>query len=125
MKRLLAAVLLLTACAKPETPAPAQGPAAPAVAGNAANGQVLITRYGCTVCHVVPGIERGGVLGPSLVGLAARPTLGEGTVQNTPRNVVQYIINPSTLNPQTSMPAVGIDEPSARDIAAYLLNSGQ
>jgi cytochrome c1 len=39
---------------------------------------------------------------------------------NTPDNLVQWIRNPRAMDSQTAMPAVGVDEAQARDIAAYL-----
>jgi cytochrome c2 len=111
-------ILLLAACTRPETPA--ARPAQPAAAGNVENGRQLLSRYGCTTCHVVPGAN-GGALGPSLVGVGSRPTLGEGAVPNNPENLVRYIQNPASVNPQTSMPTLGINDTEARDMAAYLL----
>jgi cytochrome c len=123
MKRLLL-LLVLAACSKPEAPAaPASASAArSAVAGNVENGQALIGRYGCTTCHVVPGAGGPqGSLGPSLAGVGTRPTLGEGAVPNNPENLVRYIQNPASVNPQTSMPTLGINDTEAHDMAAYLL----
>ena len=124
MKRLaLSLLLLLTAVAcnrdeasKAITPAPA------APIGNAERGRALLAQYGCNVCHIVPGVEGPqGSLGPSLAGVASRPAISFGVVQNTPENLVKYIMEPASLNPQSSMPPVGLTEVDAKDIAAYLI----
>lgn len=80
----------------------------------------LIRRYGCGGCHFVPGVSGadGQVAGP-LVGLSARVYIG-GVAPNTARNLIRWITAPQTLSPGTAMPATGITEAEARDVAAYL-----
>ena len=122
MKR--AAVLLLTfalACNDAEQPATSQAAAA-SPAGNAERGKLLAAQYGCNVCHIVPGVEGPrGSLGPSLEGIASRPAISNGAVKNTPENLAQYIQNPASLNPQSTMPPLGLPAGDANDIAAYLM----
>lgn len=43
-----------------------------------------------------------------------------GRLANTPENLIKWIRDPGAVDPSTVMPAVGIDEAGARDIAAYL-----
>ena len=119
MKRLLP-ILLIVACNRaPETPAP---PAPQAPTGNVERGRQLSAQYGCNVCHVMPGVEGPqGSLGPSLVGLAARPAISLETVPNNPENLTRFIQEPASLNPQSSMPALGIPANDAQDITAFLL----
>jgi cytochrome c2 len=119
MKRLLFLLLTIaTACNRGET----AKSDAPAPVGSAARGPQLAAQYGCNVCHVIPGVAGPqGSLGPSLQGLASRLAISEGAVQNTPANLVQFIQNPASLNPQSSMPPMAIPENDAKDLAAYLL----
>ncbi|MDP9193758.1 MAG: c-type cytochrome [Acidobacteriota bacterium] len=121
MKRL--PILLLTvALACRETPAAQQPPQPPPVPGDAARGKQLIAQYACNVCHAVPGTEgMQGVLAPSLAGLASRPSISNGAVQNTPANIRQFIRSPATLNPQTAMPPIEMPEADARDLTAFLM----
>jgi cytochrome c2 len=96
--------------ARPQTPA-----------GNTERGKQLTTRYGCTVCHVTPGISGPhGMLGPSLAGVASRPLLSNGTYRNTPENLAKFIESPASMNPASSMPPLGVAPADAQDIAAYL-----
>jgi cytochrome c len=123
MKRPGIALLLLllaaAACNRGEA-AKSAAPAPPI--GNADRGKQLAAQYGCNVCHVVPGVEGPqGSLGPTLAGVASRRALSFGTVPNTPENLVKYILDPPAMNPQSSMPPIGLTEPDAKDIAAYLL----
>lgn len=91
--------------------------------GNAANGLALMERYGCAACHVVPGLSRRGPsVAPSLEGVGTKSALG-GAVKNEPEILVQWIMNPSAMDPKTTMPNVGVRESEARDIAAYLYAS--
>jgi cytochrome c1 len=41
-------------------------------------------------------------------------------VANTPANLVAWLVNPAGIDPLTAMPASGVNEAEARDIAAYL-----
>lgn len=119
MKRLALLVILLAACNRPpEQPAAAPEPAA----GNSERGKALAAQYGCNVCHVIPGVDGpAGSLGPSLQGIGARPTFSNGVVQNTLANMAVYIQEPAKLNPQSSMPPLGVPPADAQDIAAYLM----
>jgi len=118
---ILAAVLLLAAaCTRTEQPAASA--AAPAAAGNTERGRTLASQYGCNVCHAIPAVEGpAGSLGPSLDHFATRPTFSNGTVPTTHENLTKFIIEPASMNPQTSMAAVGVNAQDAGDIAAYLL----
>jgi cytochrome c2 len=82
----------------------------------------LMIRYGCAGCHIIPGVPGArGQVGPSLAGFSRRLYVG-GAAVNTPDNLVRWLINPRDLSPHTAMPATGVDEAEARQIAAYLLN---
>jgi len=127
MKRLAFFILLLlplligAACNRDEA-SKSLASSEPAPIGNVERGRTLAGQYGCNVCHAMPGVDGPqGSLGPSLAGIASRPTISLGTVQNTPANLVQFIQNPASLNPQSSMPPIGLPDADAKDIAAYLL----
>ena len=112
MRRFAAILLLLVACARKETP--------PAPAGDAARGKTLIEQYNCTACHIIPGIEGSrGMIGPSLAHVGTRAMIAEKH-QNTPETMAKWIQNPQSFDPGNTMPALGIGEADARDIAAYL-----
>jgi cytochrome c len=118
MKPLLLTLLLTLACNRPEAPAPP--PLAPTTQANAARGQQLIPRYACNVCHIIPGLEGNGRLGPALAGVASRPAISGGHVPNTPKNLRKFIQDPASLNPQTAMPPIQMPDADAADIAAFL-----
>lgn len=81
---------------------------------------MLVTRYGCGGCHSIPGIAGAtGQVGPDLGGLARRVFVGGATV-NMPDQLVNFIVDPKSLDPESAMPRTGISATEARDIAAYL-----
>ncbi|HXA17405.1 MAG TPA: c-type cytochrome [Thermoanaerobaculia bacterium] len=112
MKRYLPliALTLVIACNKQEKPV---------VAGDANHGKQLIDQYGCTACHVIPGITGKGMVGPSLDHIATRQIIAV-SIPNSPQNMQVYIQNPQMANPQNVMPNLGVKPDEARDITAYL-----
>ncbi len=88
--------------------------------GDATRGRDLIGHFGCGSCHTIPGVDGAeGVVAPPLTMFARRTFVG-GELPNTPENLVRWIQSPKTIEPGTAMPALGINEQQARDIAAYL-----
>ena len=83
-------------------------------------GRLALSQYACTACHTIPGLVGSHPnVGPPLKGMASR-TLIAGRIPNTPDNLVRWLREPQTIKPQTAMPAMGMTEAHARDMAAYL-----
>jgi cytochrome c1 len=59
------------------------------------------------------------MIGPPLT-LFARRAYIAGEAPNTARSLIQWIMSPQSIEPGTVMPALGVSEAQARDIAAYL-----
>jgi cytochrome c2 len=88
--------------------------------GDPGRAPALMVRYGCSGCHQIPGVPgAAGGAGPPLAQEAGRLYIG-GVLPNTPDNLVRWILNPQAVLPGNLMPATGIDEAGARDVAAYL-----
>jgi cytochrome c1 len=88
--------------------------------GDARRGPAAIARYGCGSCHVIPGVRTAvGTVGAPLVAFSRRAYIA-GEVPNTAENLVTWITVPQAVEPGTAMPNLGVDDRSARDIAAYL-----
>jgi cytochrome c2 len=88
--------------------------------GDAARGRTAIEHYSCGACHVINGIPNAhGRVGPMLIRFREQ-TMIAGQVPNSLENLVRWIRTPQTISPGTAMPNLGIDDPTARDIAAYL-----
>lgn len=50
----------------------------------------------------------------------SRRTYIAGRIPNTPENMTGWILKPSSVDPQTAMPDVGLSVAQARDVVAYL-----
>jgi cytochrome c2 len=88
--------------------------------GNAEAGRIALEAYDCGVCHRIPGVRGArGTVGPSLARFGRRIYVA-GRFPNTPSMLARWIVDPPGWIPDTAMPAVGVDERDARDIAAYL-----
>lgn len=97
--------------------------AAALTGGDAARGRFYIDKYGCGACHTIGGISSAhGLVGPPLTGIVSRNYLG-GVLPNTPKDIVAWIRNPHLFNPKTAMPALGVSQQDAADIAAYLYST--
>jgi cytochrome c2 len=95
-------------------------PAAIVPGGDAARGQQAFAGIGCGFCHTVRGERTArGKVGPPLDGMAER-TFIAGQVPNTPDNLVRWIRDPQSIERGTAMPNLGVDDHTARDIAAWL-----
>ena len=99
----------------------APSPATPArAAANAARGRAAMTQYACNACHTVPGITGSDVhVGPPLGGMARRALIA-GAVPNTEDQMVRWIRDPRSIDPQTTMPSMQVSAQDAHDIAAFL-----
>jgi cytochrome c len=88
--------------------------------GDSDRGREVIAAYDCGMCHTIPGVRGArGVVGPPLTRFGLRSYIG-GHAPNTPENLVRWLMDPNALAPGTAMPALGLDEQDARDVAAYL-----
>jgi mono/diheme cytochrome c family protein len=88
--------------------------------GNPKAGRYAIYQYMCATCHVIPGIVGADKnVGPDLSDIARRRYIG-GVLLNTPDNMVRWLEDPQTIDPQSAMPNLQVKEKDARDIAAYL-----
>jgi mono/diheme cytochrome c family protein len=87
---------------------------------DAARGRIALHQHACNSCHVIPGITGPDVhVGPPLKGIALRQLIA-GTLPNTPEQMVRWLRAPASIDAHTTMPALGVSERDARDMAAYL-----
>jgi cytochrome c1 len=110
----LVLALGLSACGKQVTKAPV------VAGGNAERGKIAIRAYGCGSCHTIRGVVGArGLVGPPLSDVAEHMYIA-GVLPNEPENIVRWIMNPPAVDAKTAMPALGVSEQAARDIAEYL-----
>jgi cytochrome c len=106
---LIVAFVLLAACSKHE-----------AVPGDADRGRQLVAQYGCTSCHLIPGVKGPrGMVGPSLEHMAGRATIANKFPNNVP-NMTKWLQNPQAMDPTNAMPNLGVTPEDSRDMTAFL-----
>lgn len=99
----------LVACAPRIAPLP----------GSPDRGRLLLQQYACIDCHRITGVAGRQVeVGPPLEGVAWRVYIA-GRLPNSPARLAAFIRAPQALVPGTTMPALGLSEAQAEDIAAY------
>ena len=110
---LLLTSLLLVACASNEQAVLVEG-------GDPTRGIQSIQRHGCHSCHRIPGIPGAhSYVGPPLTAWSKRHFIA-GNLENTPENLITWIMHPQSIEPGSAMPDMNISEQEARDISAYL-----
>ena len=81
---------------------------------------MLMTQYGCTACHNIPGVQGPhGMVGPPLEPMASRGSIA-GKFPNNPDTMARWLQNPQAMDPQNSMPNLKVTAPDSRDMAAFL-----
>jgi mono/diheme cytochrome c family protein len=104
---------------------PTRAEALAQVRGDAERGKRLLREFGCTSCHLIPGIRRAdGAVGPPLTRWAERQFVS-GRLVNTPAALAAWIVNPRAVEPNTAMPVLGVSAEQAEDMAAYLYTLGR
>ena len=116
MRRLVLLALLCVAACQDGV----EKKAAMLTGGDPVRGKEEIRHHGCGSCHSIPGVPGAHALvGPPLDHMASRGYVA-GMLPNTADNLRTWIMHPQAVKPRNAMPDVGLSEPDARDIAAYL-----
>ena len=85
-----------------------------------ADGRRLIASYGCGLCHTIPGIPGAdSMAGPPLNCFYERTYIA-GRFANNLDNLMKWIEDPQSIDPNTAMPNLSVKQNEAHDIAAYL-----
>jgi len=83
-------------------------------------GRDVFMRGRCAGCHTIRGTEAAGQTAPNLTHLAARSTLGAGTLTNTPEHLAEWIRDPQASKPGNQMPPNPLPADSLAALVAYL-----
>jgi cytochrome c1 len=109
------AFLILPACG-----ADLDRSAAALTGGNPVKGRAAIARYGCSSCHTISGVSGADALvGPPLDRIGSQTYIA-GVLENTPDNMIRWILDPPAADPRTAMPNLHVAQADARDIAGFL-----
>ncbi len=97
--------------------ATALAPGSPAFEG----AQIIATKP-CTGCHTIPGVPGAtGQVGPNLAGVAGRPKIAGGAVNNSgPDDLKKWISDPAGTKPGTAMPKVPLTDDELNKVVAFL-----
>ena len=88
--------------------------------GDPGKGRMAIDRYGCSSCHTIPRVRGADALvGPPLDRIGSRTYIA-GVLENSPENMIRWILDPPAVDPRTAMPNLRVSEVNARDIAGFL-----
>lgn len=95
-----------------------------AVAGQGpdyATGEKLFQAKGCVACHALYAVNAPkGMIGPNLANVGARSYIAAGTLKNTDENMARWIQNPQAIKKGVLMPNLGVTEPEAHALVAFL-----
>lgn len=114
---LMVTVLMITSCT---LPGQRDDPRVDEAGGSIERGRDLMRTNGCVACHSVSGVPSvANGYGPDLDGFGGQRLIA-GSLDNTPENLVAFLMNPGEVVEGTNMPNVGLTEEEARDIASWL-----
>jgi cytochrome c len=119
MRKWLVLLLLLAGCETWSAGDPTPS-ARRLTGGEPARGPRAALRYGCGTCHQIPGVPGArSTVGPPLGGMATRAMLA-GKYSNSPKNLIEWIRHPQSMQPGSAMPDMAVTEQDGKDLAAYL-----
>jgi cytochrome c oxidase subunit II len=75
----------------------------------------------CAGCHSLDAVNpMKGLIGPNLANVGARRYIAAGTLRNTDANLAKWIMDPQELKEGVGMLDLGLQEPQAMALVAYL-----
>ena len=83
-------------------------------------GRAVFMNTRCASCHGIRGTEAHGQIAPDLTHVAARGTLGAGTLANTKEHLAAWIRDPQASKPGNQMPANPLPAEDIDALVAYL-----
>lgn len=82
--------------------------------------RAAIQQYGCIACHRMEGVVGPPVdVGPPLKDWGRHRFIA-GVIPNSPENLLQWIRDPASIDPDTLMPDLGVTEAHAREIVSFM-----
>jgi cytochrome c oxidase subunit 2 len=83
-------------------------------------GRDVFMQARCAGCHTVRGTDAAGQIAPDLTHVAARTTLGAGTLSNTSEHLATWIRDSQRVKPGNQMPPNPLDPDDLDALVAYL-----
>lgn len=85
-----------------------------------AQGQRVFMSAPCAGCHRIYGTDADAEIGPDLSDFGSRDWIGAITVENTPQNLANWIVDSHTIKPGSLMPPQPVDGDQIEALVAYL-----
>jgi cytochrome c oxidase subunit 2 len=86
----------------------------------AQQGERTLLSSACVGCHTVRGTEASGRVGPDLTHFGSRVSIGAGTLNNSPENLLAWITDSQVFKPGNLMPPMPLSPDELEAIVAYL-----
>jgi cytochrome c oxidase subunit 2 len=83
-------------------------------------GRDVFMNARCGVCHTVQGTEAHGQIAPDLTHVAARTTIGAGTLPNTREHLQSWVEDPQASKPGNQMPPNRLPSGDLDALLSYL-----
>jgi cytochrome c oxidase subunit 2 len=83
-------------------------------------GRDVFLSRSCMLCHAIEGTPANARRAPDLTHIAGRRTLAAGTLPNEPEKLAQWILDPQSVKPGTTMPATELSSDELQGLVAYL-----
>ena len=96
--------------------APAPAPVTP----EQQRGKDIVEKGPCAMCHAITGTLAGARTAPDLTHIAARSTLGAGTIPNMHGYLAGWVSDPQSIKPGNHMPPPGLSGDELQAVLAYL-----
>jgi cytochrome c oxidase subunit 2 len=90
----------------------------------AAAGERVFMREACAGCHTIRDTPADGTIGPDLTDVGSRSTIGSGILDNTPKNLKEWIAHTQQVKPGSLMPTIPLSSHDVDAIVAYLQHLG-
>jgi cytochrome c oxidase subunit 2 len=74
----------------------------------------------CMSCHTIKGTPSKGKFGPDLTHLMSRQTIAAGIVENTQKNLRDWVNDPQEVKPGCFMPSMKLTDPELNQVVSYL-----
>jgi cytochrome c oxidase subunit 2 len=74
----------------------------------------------CAGCHAIRGTDASGQHGPDLTHLNSRRRIAAGLLNNTPEDLMNWIVNAQQLKPGSRMPSMALSETEKLALSTYL-----
>jgi len=86
----------------------------------AQSGRNVFESLSCVNCHTIRGTVAKGVFGPDLTHLMSRTTIAAGMLENTPKNLRDWVNDPQEMKPGSLMPSMKLTGAELNAIMSYL-----